>query len=95
MFLIKLECGHKVQTEVKLNLQYPTDVHYILCPSCRDLKGPERIPTAWSQVVSVNEMSNVPSEYAQVMPGDIMRVQPSVPRNRIRPFPYVTKRGQF
>lgn len=88
-YKLKGSCGHTALTTLELRLQYPTDVHYYRCPDCNDTN----VPTAWVNVTSVMEitdehMSNVYSGIPRILSGDILRVQPAVPRHRIRIFPY-------
>lgn len=95
-FVITLECEHEVYTPIKLRQQYPDDEHYILCPPCRDVKKRDvyaRPPTAWQKVTKVrgvkqDALSNVREWASFILSRDILRLQPSVPRNRCRPFPY-------
>lgn len=93
---LKLACGHTAYTAVNLRLQYPDDSHFVLCPECETIKKLDvygRPPTAWQNVVSVREIDNGSLSDVQdwipvVMPRSIIRMQPSVPINRCRPFPY-------
>ena len=83
--IAKLDCGHSVELDIMPRLQYPDDTHYIRCPNC----GSD--PTAWKTISScreVNDVSDVPSGTPFIMRADILRLQPSVPPNRIRIFPY-------
>src|SRR5689334_24790251 len=90
--LLTLECGHSVVTDVELRQQYPKDEHYVYCPPCRN---PDlRVPTAWRKVIDNESLSDVSGKYARILPRDIMRLQPTVPRNRVRPFPYVKGFGR-
>jgi hypothetical protein len=102
IFKVSLDCGHVVFTPIVLRLQYPDDSHYILCPFCKDDKciyG--RVPTAWQNVTGIEELyehefvRNVYGESAFIVSRDILRLQPSVPSNRTRPFPYVPSRRNF
>lgn len=83
----KLDCGHKVMMDVVPMLQYPEDVHYVLCPACRDSK--QRLVLPWKEIAGVS-VPNVSGRTPQVMPTDVMRVQSRkrVPVHRSRPFPY-------
>lgn len=92
-FQLKLACGHRVVTTVQLRQQYPTDEHYVYCPACRE---DQHVAFSWNPVTSVNEvsnasLSNVLSTTPLIMPDDILRLQPSKPPNRQRPFPYIRK----
>jgi hypothetical protein len=100
LYLLELSCGHKAITSVELKLQYPkTDTHVIYCPTCRHNDACDyhkRLPTAWNEVTSYREAPVDQPELllmlkrdALVLPRDVMRLQPTVPRSRIRPFPYV------
>lgn len=97
MFSYKLDCGHTIYTEVELRNQYPTDEHFILCPSCREAKLDDyvRVPTAWRNVVGGQQFhDNLHHVFRRdeiIMPDRIMRIQPSVPKHRVRPFPYVNR----
>lgn len=104
IYALTLECEHTVLTPIELRLQYPDDIHYILCPMCKDYKNKNvygNIGTAWQHVVGIKEMvddellRNVFSGDAFILPRDILRLQPSVPGNRARPFPYVPQRTGF
>lgn len=93
---VELTCSHTVYTAVTLRLQYPDDSHFILCPICVKEKEADvygRPPSAWQQVTSVRgiehgSMRDVHEWIPIIMPRGIIRMQPSVPPNRCRPFPY-------
>jgi hypothetical protein len=96
-YKLKLTCGHPCLTQVLLKQQYKTDEHYVYCPTCRETAG-EFNPTAWNNVTSVNEVpheqvSDVLSRLTLIMPSQILRLQPSRPPNRQRPYPYVRQYG--
>lgn len=98
-YLLKLACGHRALTTVLLKQQYPKDEHYIYCPTCRRNKE-MFAPSAWQQPTSVTEVVNdeqfmydVLSRTPLVLPSEILRVQPSKPAHRQRPFPYVNGTG--
>lgn len=96
-YSLNLQCGHTVYTSIKLRQQYPEDKHVVFCKPCRDNKAKDlygRPPSAWSNVIGVkaesdDDVRNVREWAAFILSRDVMRLQPSVPRNRIRPFPYV------
>ena len=101
MYYFKLTCGHRVVADFMPMLQYPKDVNYVWCPPCRN--GPQELTILgtlkppnwnWMEIVSASatEMYNVPDGTALIMPNDVLRVQPTVAPNRIRPFPYVNGR---
>ena len=95
MFSLKLDCGHPAYTDVELRMQYPTDSHLILCLPCREAKNKgEFVPTAWRNVTSVSEhndpLYDVLNGDEIILPNRIMRLQPSVPKSRVRPFPYLS-----
>jgi hypothetical protein len=95
---LKLECGNVIWIPFELKHQYPDDYHYVLCPRCvkenRDMyakRGYPKTSSAWQQVVrtkTVVRLPNVSRWDGRILPKDIIRIQPSVPRNRIHPFPY-------
>lgn len=101
-YVLPLKCGHTVFTPIRLRKQYPEDSHRIFCPFCREDKKNDmyarKIPTAWVElkppikVVTDDElrtMYDVSSGTPFILSRDILRLQPTVPRNRCRPFPYV------
>lgn len=92
-FKVKLVCGHTVATDVNMTLQFPDDTHYVFCRACKDAGA----AIAFQEVVSVNDVPNVPSGIKSVLPGDILRLQPKLrgKPERQRPFPYVTATGQY
>lgn len=98
-FRVKLACGHTCKTNVEMSMQYPSDVHYVRCPTCRNsltiLQSIANLTfgvTAWTEIVSVRRVYNVPGDVPLVMPDSILRVQPSVPLNRINVFRYKTRK---
>ena len=98
MYKLTLTCSNIVYIDFQLRLQYPKDEHWVLCPDCqfnkhRDPYG--RPPTAWQKVLDNVEVSDVPSGTTVLMPDRVMRIQPLVPANRVRPFPYVAVRKGF
>lgn len=96
-YRLSLMCSHTVYTRVKLLQQYEQDDHYVFCPPCRQNKESDiyaRPPSAWTRVLRVEGVSNdevrdVRQWAAFLLSRDILRLQPNVPANRIRPFPYV------
>lgn len=98
-FKVKLGCGHTVKTNVELTLQYPTDVHYVRCPTCRNSLTPLQSfanlmsgVTAWTEIVSVRRVYNVSEPVPLIMPDSILRLQPNVPPNRANPFRYINRK---
>lgn len=99
---IKLDCGHLVHTTVTMSLQRTDDVHLIFCPACRNInKNPygRGTESAWRYIVSdklvTDEyMSKVLNPDAYILHRDILRLQPSVPPARNRPFPYTLNGGR-
>lgn len=93
MILLELACGHRVESPVAPRQQYPEDVNYVWCPSCRPLDvhgvGDFSSPMAWNEVTGAREVPTVPDGTPRVGPLDIMRVQPRLKgTKRVHPFPY-------
>lgn len=93
MPILKLSCGHRIVTDVAPMLQYPDDINYVWCPSCRESAFNPRIPLEWNEIVGYS-MSPMQDGLPQVMPSEIMRLQPRLKGkpSRIRPFPYTKGR---
>ena len=93
-----LDCGHTWLGMVLPRAQYEDDENYLLCRTCRDNHRADpyardfSVP-AWRIITNVTEiddvqLSNVLNGTNSVMPRDFLRIQPSVPKSRVRPFPY-------
>lgn len=96
-YCLTLDCSHEGYINVELKLQYPDDYHAVYCRPCREDRKHDpyaRPPTAWRYVTSVREVDNgiMPDVLGWtnvLLPRDVCRLQPSVPKHRVRPFPYV------
>lgn len=85
IYILTLECGHKVATDVELKVQYERDSHMVNCPHNHDF--------SWRQVTDntevTYEMRELLSGIPRIVPRNILRLQPRIQRlPRYRPFPY-------